>query len=196
MNKQGGVGHQIPTDLRVENVQLKCIMPKPGSSISTEPPLSCLNCRYPQPSKRQTKSLSSWNRNVGSWPSLTAPEMPLCLPTLPLFKNKTKSPTPPSVLKHARHQGRTDGGGRTLPSSVKRACQKSSNDPARPGETGLPQDARRVLWGIYKNQIQIDICVGHKQKLLSPGRAPSPFRKSLCPKNLECWAKGLSPGSY
>lgn len=196
MNEQGGVGHKIPTDLRVENVQLKCILPKP-SSISTEPPLSCLNYCCPQPSKQQTKSLSSWNGNVGSWPSLMAPEMPLCLPTLPLFKNKTKphSTLGPSACKTP---GKNRRWWEDTPhaSSVKQVCQKSSNDPASLGETGLPQDAGKVLWGIYKNQIQIDICVGHKQKMLSPGRVPSPFRKSLCPKSLECLAKGSSLGSY
>lgn len=86
-----------------------------GSVAASQQSHHCLrlHCCCPQPSKRQPNRLSSWNRNAGSGPT-DAPETPLCLPTLPLFKNKTKSPTPPSALQHPRHQGRTDGGGRTL----------------------------------------------------------------------------------
>lgn len=59
---------------------------------------------------------------------LTAPETLLCLPTLPLFKNKTKSPTPPSALQHPRHQGgQTVAGGHSI---------------CRHYEEGLPEDSQ------------------------------------------------------
>lgn len=56
-----------------------------------------LHCCCPQPSKQQPKRLSSWNRNAGSGPT-DAPETPLCLPTRPLFKNKTKAPLHPRPI--------------------------------------------------------------------------------------------------
>lgn len=43
------------------------------------------------------------------------PEMMLCLPTLPLFQNKTKSPTPPSALQHnGTGEGQALLGGRSV----------------------------------------------------------------------------------
>lgn len=49
------MGHQIPTDSRVENVQLKCILPEPSSSISTEPPLSLSELLLPTAQQVATK---------------------------------------------------------------------------------------------------------------------------------------------
>lgn len=115
-----GVGHQIPTDLRVENAQLKCTCSEPSLGLSTEPPLSI--------STAAAHSLSSWSRNVGSWPSLTAPETLLCLSTLPLFKNKTKGPTPPSALQH-----HSTGEGQALPGG----CSISQW-----GEAGLREESQ------------------------------------------------------
>lgn len=143
------MGHQSPTGFRVESAQLKCISAGAQQQASQQSH-HCLrlHCCCPQPSKRQPNRLSSWNRNAGSGPT-DAPETPLCLPTLPLFKNKTKSPTPPSALQHPRHWGRTDGGGRTLHMpAVKRICQNTPNEPARPGETGLPQNAGKYFGNI------------------------------------------------
>lgn len=114
MNEQGGVGHQIPTDFRVESVQLKCILPERSSSLSTESPLSPPKLLLPTAQQVATKQTVVMEPECGVLALPTAPETLLCLPTLPLFKNKTKSPTPPSVLQHPRHRARTDGGGRTL----------------------------------------------------------------------------------
>lgn len=192
MNERGGVGHQFPADFRVESVQLKCILLELSGSISTEPPLSPSKLLLPTARQAATKQAVVMEPECGVLALPTAPETPLCLPTSPLFKNKTKSPTPPSALQHPRHQGRTDSGGEDTPyaGSMRRVCQKIPKLLARLGETGLPQAARKVLWGIYKNQIQTAICMGHKEKLPSPG-VPGPYRKCLWPKNLECLAKSL-----
>lgn len=110
---RGGVGHQIPADFRVESVQLKCILLE-LSSVSTEPPLSPSKLLLPTTRQAATKQAVVMEPECGVPALPTAPETLLCLPTLPLFKNKTKNPTPPSALQHPKHQGRTDSGGRTL----------------------------------------------------------------------------------
>lgn len=108
------MGHQIPTGFRVESAQLKCI-----SAGAQQPHLNrativsvCTAAAHSPASGRGTGCRHGAGMRGPGPP--TAPEALLCLPTLPLFKNKTKSPTPPSALQHPRHQRRTDGGGRTL----------------------------------------------------------------------------------
>lgn len=48
-------GPSDPTDFRVENVQLKCILLEPGSSISTEPLLSLSKLLLPTAQQEATK---------------------------------------------------------------------------------------------------------------------------------------------
>lgn len=124
----------------------------------------------------------------------TAPETPLCLPTSPLFKTKTKSPTPPSALQHPRPWGRTDGGRRTLHMPAVRGVSARRFLVSQPGweNQASPRKLRKYLWEYIK--------IRHKQLLVwginSPARAPGPFKKSLCPKNLECLAKGSESRRY
>lgn len=124
------MGHQIPTGFRVESAQLKCILLELSSSISTEPPLSPSKLLLPTAQQAATKQAVVMEPECGVLALLTAPETQLCLPTLSLFKNKTKSPTPPSALQHPRHwEGQTEVGGHSI-------CQQC--------EAGLPEDSQRA----------------------------------------------------
>lgn len=107
----------------------------------------------------------------------TAPKTPLCLPTLPLFKNKTKSPTPPSALQHPRPWGRTDGGERALHMPAVQGRSARSFPMSWPG------------WGRWTSPMTLGKCfrecikIRYKQLSVwginSPGAAPGPFRKSF-----------------
>lgn len=114
MNERGGVGHQFPADFRVESVQLKCILLELSGSISTEPPLSPSKLLLPTARQAATKQAVVMEPECRVLALPTAPETPLCLPTSPLFKNKTKSPTPrqPSSIQDTK-EGQTVVG-RTL----------------------------------------------------------------------------------
>ena len=108
----------------------------------------------------------------------TAPETPLCLPTPPLFKTKTKSPTPPSALQHPRPWGRTDGGRRTLHMPAALGVSARRFLVSRPGweKQASPRKLGKYLWEYIK--------IRHKQ--LSAWGI-----KTLMPKESGMFGQGL-----
>lgn len=98
-NAQMRSGSPDPKDFRMKSVQLKCILPEFSNSNSTEPPLSLSKPLLPTTQQAASKQAVVIELECGVLALLTAPDAQLCLPTLPLFKNKTKSPTPPLASK-------------------------------------------------------------------------------------------------
>lgn len=122
----------------------------------------------------------------------TAPETPLCLPVSPLFKTKTKSPTPPSALQHPRPRGRTDGGRRTLHMPAVRGMSARRFLVSWPGweRQASPRKLGKYLWEYIK--------IRHKQLsawgINSPVRAPAPSKYPDAQRIWSVWPRAQSPG--
>lgn len=166
-----------------------------ASAAASQQSPHCLrgHCCCPQPSEQQPNRLSSWNRNAGSWPSHRTRNA-LCLPTLPLFKNKTKSPTPPSALQHPRH-GKDGRWWEDTPHGPREAgLPEETQGAGQAGEAGLPQDAGKVLCKYIKIRYRA-IRWGKNRTCQSLEEPQAPLENLYTRRMWTVWPRARSPGT-